>query len=296
MMAKNESLRISDAIESLLVLRDCDFELIVIDDHSLDDTFGIVKSYAERDARVKVFRNKFHGKVEGTNYGFSLSSGELVKCIDADDVLQSGYFELVKNLKASESHCHAASVVDNGLGFLGTYSVNHSLLISDFHNVVSNLISLPKWSWTFGRDVAEKVFPIPRDMPIEDLWMSIRAKQFSSAIVCDDDSVYLYRQHAGQDYGGILNYDYAKVRLRAERSLAAISILESMDEYRCIDFSYLKEYLAAVVLRVSILDLAGSPFKLLDKVKIILILHFPRLAALATRVKWRVDNLLAKRV
>ncbi len=294
MMAKNEEDRISEAIESLLKSDYPSFELIVIDDSSSDKTYELVSSYVEKDSRVRLFKNKYIGKVKGTNYAYSLCDGELIKCIDADDILKKDYFSLVEGLGEGQSHCHAANVVSSNLDYLGKYSVNKKIIIADFQEVISKLISLPKWSWTYSRDVANKVFPIPDEMPIEDLWMSFRAKEFSSEIIYDDVPVYLYRQHAGQDYGGILNYSYDVVKLRAERSLETINIIEGLGLYSAVDFSYLKVFLNSIIDKNNLFQVMVKNIRFLDKIKLILMLDFPKVASLATRVKWKVDDFSSK--
>lgn len=50
-------------IESILLQTIPDFELIISDDHSSDNTFCVAKSYEAKDIRIKIFRND-------TNLGF----------------------------------------------------------------------------------------------------------------------------------------------------------------------------------------------------------------------------------
>nr|WP_290443802.1 glycosyltransferase family 2 protein [Halomonas sp. Mc5H-6] len=289
-MAKNEKDRIKYAIDGILESGFEDFELIVIDDHSEDDTYNIVKSYAAVDKRIKLYKNKYIGKVEGTNYGYELSSGDLVKCIDADDILDSQFFDCLQDIMPGCSHCHAANIVSNNLDYIAKYNVNHGIVDLNFEEVTSRLVSLPKWCWTFSREVADKIFPLPSDMPIEDIWMSIRAKQYSEKILVTDKPLYLYRQHKGQDYGGILNYGFDVVELRAWRSIKTIQLLELMNEYSYIDFSYLKNYLNLCVSRASLKAILFSDLVLRDKAKLVLILHFPSAASVFTKIKWWFDG------
>ncbi len=52
--ARNESLSIGAALEAALATRQVDFEIVVLDDHSQDDTAAIVASFAARDPRVRL--------------------------------------------------------------------------------------------------------------------------------------------------------------------------------------------------------------------------------------------------
>ncbi len=289
MMAKNEANRIGDAIESLIGSGYKKFELIVIDDHSSDTTFELVESYANRDSRIKIFKNKYKGKVRGTNYGYDLCTGDFIKCIDADDVLLPNFFETLDSIQPGFSHCHAATIVTSGLDPIAKYSVNPAIVRESKEKVISSLISLPKGCWTFSKEVADKVFPLPPEMPIEDLWMSLRAKEYSKEILASNESCYLYRQHEGQDYGGILNYNYKLVKLRAERSMQAIKVLNGMPQYSDQDFSYLVDFLKVCISRPGLKTILVSNLIMRDKFKLILILRFPNFASYATIFKWKLD-------
>ena len=72
-----------------------------------------------------------------------------------------------------DAHCHAALIVDENLKKLAKYHANPKLITSSFEEVASNLISLPKWSWSFKREIVEKIFPLPSELPFEDVWMAI---------------------------------------------------------------------------------------------------------------------------
>ena len=290
MLAKNESKRIRQGIDSLISSKYEKFELIVIDDNSDDNTFDLVKNYSVKDKRIRIFKNKFIGKVKGTNYGYKLSSGKLIKFIDADDILLPEFFFEIKNISSGFSHCHAATIVTNELKSITKYIINPSIVYRDPIEITSKLISLPKWCWTFSREVADKIFPIPEGMPIEDLWMSLRAKEFSKKILISKKSLYLYRQHEGQDYGGILNYNYELVKLRSERSLKEIKVLNNMIAYKNVNFSYLEKYLNILINRSNISMILSSGLLIKDIFKAILILYFPRLASYSTVLKWKIDS------
>lgn len=77
---------IAEALESLLNQSFQNFEIIVIDDASLDNTCAIVKQYAERDSRIKLIPNeKNMGVAYIRNIGLSLCNKEYIAYMDADD-------------------------------------------------------------------------------------------------------------------------------------------------------------------------------------------------------------------
>jgi glycosyltransferase involved in cell wall biosynthesis len=77
------------ALDSILVQTFGDFELIVSDNASCDDTREICLDYARRDGRIRYFRNPVNrGASSNFNRVFRLSSGEYFKWAAADDVLE----------------------------------------------------------------------------------------------------------------------------------------------------------------------------------------------------------------
>tara|TARA_B110000285_G_scaffold231454_2_gene300218 strand:- start:4114 stop:7098 length:2985 start_codon:yes stop_codon:yes gene_type:complete len=82
----NDERYIGAAIDSVLAQTFEDFELIIINDGSTDQTASIVDRYAERDARVKVVHRKNEGIVAALNYGLSISKGIYIARMDGDDL------------------------------------------------------------------------------------------------------------------------------------------------------------------------------------------------------------------
>ena len=87
MAAFNEENVIQKAITSICMQSFDNWELIVIDDGSTDDTVSIANSLAERNSRIVVLKNdKNIGLAASLNKGVSLSHGEYIARMDADDV------------------------------------------------------------------------------------------------------------------------------------------------------------------------------------------------------------------
>ncbi len=84
MSCYNHDKFVGEAIKSVLNQSLKDFELLIIDDNSTDQTFEIVNSF--KDQRIKVFRNeKNFGMVFNTNSLIKKSIGEYIAIINSDD-------------------------------------------------------------------------------------------------------------------------------------------------------------------------------------------------------------------
>lgn len=76
-----------DALNSVLAQTHGEFEAIIVNDGSLDGTDAVAAAYAERDARIRVFRQENQGLSGARNAGLARARGDFVVFLDADDVL-----------------------------------------------------------------------------------------------------------------------------------------------------------------------------------------------------------------
>ncbi len=89
MTAYNREVYITEAIESILASTYANFELIIVDDHSIDNTVNIARSFGERDERIKVFVNEKNlGDYPNRNKAASYAKGSFLMYVDSDDTIQ----------------------------------------------------------------------------------------------------------------------------------------------------------------------------------------------------------------
>lgn len=83
----NRSHYIKEAIGSVLAQSFKDWELLIIDDASTDDTKKIIENLMETEKRIKYFFNKANiGISRSRNLGLSLAQGKYIAIIDSDDI------------------------------------------------------------------------------------------------------------------------------------------------------------------------------------------------------------------
>lgn len=87
---------VKDTLESILLQRYPNLEVIVQDGKSTDGTWEIVKDYAKKHPEVfKIESKKDKGQLDAINKGLKKATGELLSFINADDVYEQGAFEKV---------------------------------------------------------------------------------------------------------------------------------------------------------------------------------------------------------
>lgn len=121
----NKESFIGETIDSVLSQTYDDYELIVVDDSSTDNSAEIVKSFG--DPRIKLFSKKNGGVSSARNYGISQSTGNVVCFLDADDLWEKDYLLKLKKV-----------VTDNPMA--GMYCCGWKSFINNKENVVSTYV------------------------------------------------------------------------------------------------------------------------------------------------------------
>ena len=98
MSAYNSEKHISNSIESILGQSYQNFEFLIMDDGSTDNTGKIINSYRKTDNRIKLFNNKSNiGLTKSLNFLINQAQGEYLARHVCDDVSNSKRFELQLN-------------------------------------------------------------------------------------------------------------------------------------------------------------------------------------------------------
>ena len=93
MSAYNEEDWVEEAIDSILKQTYEDFEFIIVNDGSTDDTAEILASYEKRDNRITVINQENKGLTKSLNKGLKHCSGKYVARMDANDIALPTRFE-----------------------------------------------------------------------------------------------------------------------------------------------------------------------------------------------------------
>lgn len=86
----NKELYIEDAIKSVLCQTYKNWELIIVDDGSTDNSVEIISRYADKYPNISVIRNRRNKGISySMNRGCKLAKGYLIGTLDSDDILES---------------------------------------------------------------------------------------------------------------------------------------------------------------------------------------------------------------
>lgn len=92
----NASRYLHDTVNCLLAQKNKNFELILIDDGSNDNSYDICKEFATKDSRIIVLHKSNGGVSSARNLGLQEAKGNFVTFIDSDDIIDSDFLTLEK--------------------------------------------------------------------------------------------------------------------------------------------------------------------------------------------------------
>lgn len=146
--ARNEEQNIRATLEAVLANRDCDFEVIVLDDHSTDRTPEIVSEFAARDPRVRleaapILPAGWCGKQHACHVLARSARNPLLVFIDADVHLAPDALARMGNFMQRSDAALASGVPRQELG---TFS--ERLLIPQIHFVLLGFLPMHAMRWT----------------------------------------------------------------------------------------------------------------------------------------------------
>jgi len=143
---------IEEALDSILSQTYQDFEVIISDNASSDQTPKICREYASRDSRIHYYRNEKNlGATINHNRVFNLSKGDYFKWASYDDVLAQDFLSKCVSVLDEDPSivlCHSKTRIigENG-EIIGTYDYNLRINSQKPHERFYDLISLRYKSW-----------------------------------------------------------------------------------------------------------------------------------------------------
>ncbi len=98
--AYNEEKDILECLESLHSQSYKNFEIIIVDDSSTDNTIKIVNDFAKKNRKIKILKQQHKGPGAARNLASKSASGDILVLIDADMTFKQDYLEkLIKPLE-----------------------------------------------------------------------------------------------------------------------------------------------------------------------------------------------------
>jgi len=199
-------------------------ELVVVDDASSDDSLAVLRRMA--DPRMRIYCNpKNLGVLATFENALAASSGDIIFLSDQDDVWLPG--KLSKSLEAFASDARVtmvvtdAMIVDEEGNALGPsfFAQRGRFAPGAVHNFIKN--KYLGCTLGFRREMLAVFLPIPRDVPMHDIWFGILNGIYGRTVYIDEPLV-AYRRH-GRNASPVVSPGFGKAarwRYRLAKNVA----------------------------------------------------------------------------
>jgi glycosyltransferase involved in cell wall biosynthesis len=182
----NREKTISRAIESILNQTFHSFELIIVDDCSIDQSAKIVQKFQIHDPRIKYVKNEINQeRCISRNKGIQISSGKYICFLDSDDYYLPNHLDTfyTKILKKKEPKAFFfTSAWDESEAGQRTERVCPEIGSMNLYHYFLNYTVNPQ-RWCVERSVAESILFDPEIVICEDLDFSLRTVQAGIQII-----------------------------------------------------------------------------------------------------------------
>ncbi len=206
MTAYNREKYIAEAIESVLGSSYTNFELIIVDDGSTDNTVAIARSFEAKDKRIKVFiNNKNLGDYANRNMASSYARGEYLMYVDSDDKIFDDGIEKCISLMLKYPQSSFGMRIFNKV--CEPFEIESKAVISK-HFFDEPLLGTGPGGTVIRRTFFEKIHRYPTKYgPANDMYFNLKAACNTSMVLIPFEFL-LYRIHEGQEINNRFSYLY----------------------------------------------------------------------------------------
>ena len=180
--AFNEQDNIANCLESVIACNKnlYKYEIICVNDRSTDKTLEILKTYADRNKKIRILQGLHEGKAKALNLAISKARNPLVLFLDADMIIEKEYIQLITAPFSNKTTgCTLGPILVEPLKSMITY---YQAIEYYFMNLVrestTNLFKYPFWfsgqAVCFRKKVLEEIGGFQNDTLTEDFDLTLR--------------------------------------------------------------------------------------------------------------------------
>lgn len=227
----NVALFLPECLESICNQTYTEFEAILVDDGSTDNSAEICDAYAERDQRLQVIHKQNGGQTSARWAGVREARGEYIVCIDGDDWVSLDYLavfqkELEKNHSDivccgffySDGCTHKKMPLPNRKGYYAKDDIEKEIYPILIHTKQAQYFSPSQWAKVFRRELYwRQAQQVNTDIRIgEDVACTIPCIYYADSMTLLSECLYYYRNNDNSMTRSKKPFDWEGPRLIAE--------------------------------------------------------------------------------
>ncbi len=201
--AKNTAHFLPECLDSIIEQKEKNWEVLIVNDHSTDNTWEVLQAYEKRDKRIKVFNNKGKGIIDALRLAYAQSDGSLITRMDSDDLMMSNKLSLLKQTLESTGQGHLAvgsvqyfssEVLGNGYLKYQDWLNHLTQNSSNFQEIYKECV-IPSPCWMCYKSDLEKCQAFEPDTYPEDYDLCFRFYEQGLKVVGIQDILHQWRDY-----------------------------------------------------------------------------------------------------
>lgn len=229
---------LSNCLQSAINQTIRDIEIIAVDDASTDGSLDILRSFADKDERIKIFVNeKNYGVAITTNKGIENSTGDWLAFLDCDDLLVPDFCRvLLAEAKKSGANIIKGRVKNIALD--GSVNETPRKVHDDIMNKSALCFMDSWWSAIYQSDkIRKKIWHHSNGHISEDLMFLAESISLPLKVACVDDIVYIHtrRENSLSEYN---NRSLSKIHSAIEAGIFILQMLNERHVYTSDPYGY----------------------------------------------------------
>lgn len=214
-------------LDSIIEQSYTNFELLVINDGSIDKSQEIIDLYLKKDKRIKKYKIDNHGQSYARNFGLERVSGQYITFIDSDDYYSKNFLKILLNncikYDADVSVCNFYKVINEKR--IMYCSVENKII--EFTDRKLDVLFEQKyfqtqmWNKLYKAELFKEV-RFPENKIYEDLYVNFKIFKSARKIVFDSTPLYNYVYNPTSSLNmefSIKKMDFLKVCEQIEKEL-----------------------------------------------------------------------------
>lgn len=204
MPVRNGGKYLNICLDSILQQSYANWQLVVIDDHSTDQTYQVLQAYAQADRRIQVYKNIGIGIIPALQVASTHATGAYITRMDADDIMPVKKLDILLKLLAEKSAGYVAT------GHVSYFSDEHQigdgyrsyeqwlnqLCTSDTHfSEIYRECVIPSPCWMMRRSDFEQIGGFFANRYPEDYDLCFRMYAHGLTVVSSADVLHHWRDH-----------------------------------------------------------------------------------------------------
>lgn len=211
MPARNAAPFIEECINSIIAQSFKNWELVVVNDHSIDNTLNLLNNFVAKDSRIKVFNNSGNGIIDALKMGYSNTIAHFITRMDADDIMPPNKLELMFG------QCVPNAVITGKVKYISetelgegyTYYenwLNGFVETNSHYTEIYKECVIPSPCWMMDRPTFEKIDGFYSETYPEDYDLVFRMYRHKIKVRGIDEVLHIWRDHSARASRNDKNY------------------------------------------------------------------------------------------